>query len=425
MLDMSEQKRIVISICLLFALILVLPFTFSFDVSEGTMADFSNKQLALSDYSNPSAYPDVFSNPNFQVNQVPSQYVSLIPADELQGKTSQLKTEQIPSLSGSQLKALSGDDVSNIINRLTPSQESFLTTDQLSHSNNLEQVSDLGNLNQKNFKNAVQIKFNAKIPDVDKNSHLTMQGNNLKTLDITFKNNEQLIIENPLAHDKPQYKYQFIDTDKDGLSDNIEINNNLNINKKDTDNDGLTDYEELMLYPTDGSKYNTFPDAGFNNDGEFINFYSTTEDAEFNIGGVNVMEKFNLYNDLTKDSDGDGISDIKEFYINYNPNNNDIDNDGLSDGYEIINSLDPKTPSELPTMILSQDCIDCFIKVNGSKGDKFKINFNENEFNTESDATFSIGGQQSDYIAETPAAKPLKATVARTDDGYDVVKQKI
>ncbi|MBS3121502.1 hypothetical protein J4434_01280 [Candidatus Woesearchaeota archaeon] len=407
---MFKKKRIFISIIVLFILILVLPFTFSFDVTEETASDFSNKQLSSSDYSSPSAYPDIFSNPNFQVNQVPSQYVSQIPPDKLQGKTSQLKKEQVPFLSDSQIKGLNGDDVSNIINQLTPSQESSLTTDQLSHSNNLEEVSDLSNLNQKNMQNAAQIKFNIKLPDVDKNSHLTMDGDKLKTLEITFKNTEQLIMENPLAHDKPQYKYadEFKDTDGDGLTDNMELNNNL------------TDYLEIMIYPTDGNKYNTFPDAGFSNDKEFVDFYSTTEDAEFNIGGVNVMETFNIYNDLAKDSDGDGISDLKEFYINYNPENNDIDNDGLSDGYEIKNALDPKNPSALPNMILSKDCKDCLIKVKGNKEDYFKINFNQDSFSIDTNAKVSIGGKAMDYAMFTALDESVTSISAAQDNSIEL-----
>ncbi|MBS3121499.1 hypothetical protein J4434_01265 [Candidatus Woesearchaeota archaeon] len=57
-----------------------------------------------------------------------------------------------------------------------------------------------------------------------------MDGDELKTLDITFKDdNSELVMENPLAHDKPQYKYadEFKDTDGDGLTDNMELNNNL------------------------------------------------------------------------------------------------------------------------------------------------------------------------------------------------------
>ena len=63
------------------------------------------------------------------------------------------------------------------------------------------------------LKNAMEIKFNTKISGVDKNSHLTMQGNKLNTLEITFKDdNSELVMENPLAHDKPKLmlSYSFV-----------------------------------------------------------------------------------------------------------------------------------------------------------------------------------------------------------------------
>ncbi len=63
-----------------------------------------------------------------------------------------------------------------------------------------------------------------------------------------------------------------------------------------------------------------------------------------NVAAKEIKSKTTV--NLTKDSDGDGISDFAEITIYHtNPNNSDTDGDGLSDGDEIKNGFDPLKPN--------------------------------------------------------------------------------
>ena len=64
----------------------------------------------------------------------------------------------------------------------------------------------------------------------------------------------------------------FIDTDRDGLSDQEEVEHNTNPKKSDTDEDGLTDREEVRVYNTDPRNGDTDQD-GFLDGAEVSNFY--------------------------------------------------------------------------------------------------------------------------------------------------------
>ena len=97
--------------------------------------------------------------------------------------------------------------------------------------------------------------------------------------------------------------YNQFDSDKDGLSDYIEVQfAGSSPNKVDTDGDGLTDFEEVMYTFTDPAK---------------------RESVE------------NGVLDADADSDNDGISNIDELKLGSSPSSEDTDMDGLDDGYEV------------------------------------------------------------------------------------------
>ena len=107
------------------------------------------------------------------------------------------------------------------------------------------------------------------------------------------------------------------DMDRDGISDEEEVNIGTNPYDPDTDGDGIIDGDELAI--------GTNP---LNNDTDY--------------DGISDYEEINLGTDPTNaDSDGDGLTDSYELTINTDPLSNDTDDDGLLDGEEISLRTDP------------------------------------------------------------------------------------
>ena len=114
--------------------------------------------------------------------------------------------------------------------------------------------------------------------------------------------------------------YLELDTDRDGLDDKYELNNNLNPRSKDSDFDGLTDGQEVKYVFSDPLIADTDND-------------SISDGTEFNILKTNP---------LNADSDYDGFNDYEESYlIGTNPNDNDTDGDNLNDWFEVNHGTDP------------------------------------------------------------------------------------
>jgi hypothetical protein len=140
----------------------------------------------------------------------------------------------------------------------------------------------------------------------------------------------------------PPSGVQFIDTDEDGLSDNIEVRGwvvNVTMldgslverqvtsdpNSADGDGDGLPDPQELNL---------GIDPRAFDTDGDQL-----TDWAEFN----------EIYsNPLSQDSDGDTLDDFLEFaFFKTSPYLADTDGDQLTDDYEILGNRNARV-SDLP-----------------------------------------------------------------------------
>ncbi|MBD3264694.1 MAG: hypothetical protein GF375_06300, partial [Candidatus Omnitrophica bacterium] len=130
-------------------------------------------------------------------------------------------------------------------------------------------------------------------------------------------------IENPVEDSSVSYAYHSgsnyldphkIDTDGDGLSDNVEAWFDSDPLVADTDGDGLSDREEYDQNsdPRDPAGLpGSYARPDYDSDGLGDNFESTWGSDSSN-----------------SDSDGDGLSDEQELYWGTDPNNSDTDGDG-------------------------------------------------------------------------------------------------
>ena len=150
------------------------------------------------------------------------------------------------------------------------------------------------------------------------------------------------------------------DSDNDGLTDGdedqnlngIKENNETDPNVYDTDGDGIddkweTDYSTLTACPPADAPVGPLNpllswDAFLDNDLDGLTNFEEY-DNKFQLGKDDFLE--NSTNPCSKDSDGDGLSDLKETSANYvpgpsfygtesDPNKVDTDADGLGDGEE-------------------------------------------------------------------------------------------
>lgn len=122
--------------------------------------------------------------------------------------------------------------------------------------------------------------------------------------------------------------FEPLDTDEDGLSDNLELSIGSDINLLDSDFDGLSDYEEIS-YDGDANSYNLTTD---------LNPISPDTDSDGMDDGWEINFGYDpLVDDGAKnnDDDSDGLLNLGEFQNSTLPNNSDTDSDGISDGSEI------------------------------------------------------------------------------------------
>ncbi|MGH4118052.1 cell wall-binding repeat-containing protein [Clostridium sp.] len=145
----------------------------------------------------------------------------------------------------------------------------------------------------------------------------------------------------------------FIDSDKDGLSDEQEVIYKTEPNNPDTDGDKLTDglevlsfYTNPLIKDTDGDRLSDYEEATItvtnpvkkDTDGNGI-----TDDLEdIDKDTLNNYDEMQLAsNPNLDDSDFDGLKDADEKQRGTNPNNIDTDEDGLSDFKEVELGTNP------------------------------------------------------------------------------------
>ena len=126
-----------------------------------------------------------------------------------------------------------------------------------------------------------------------------------------------------------------IDTDRDGLTDEYEIQIGTDITNIDSDSDGVSDYIEVIC------GYNPLSNDSDNNgilDG----------DEDFDNDGFTNLQETELGTEcFLNDSDIDGLTDGDEISLySTNPNNYDTDEDGVSDGDEILLGKNPLDSSD-------------------------------------------------------------------------------
>ncbi len=122
-----------------------------------------------------------------------------------------------------------------------------------------------------------------------------------------------------------------VDSDGDGLLDDVEIWYNTDISRQDTDTDGLTDYHEILIVGSNPLMVDS--DGNGTNDA----------DEDFDNDGLRNIEEITCEtNPLLSDTDIDGLRDGEEVTVYFtNPLLYDTDNDGVSDGKEVELNTDP------------------------------------------------------------------------------------
>jgi len=158
----------------------------------------------------------------------------------------------------------------------------------------------------------------------------------------------------------PSPGYLFTEWTGDGIGTDNPLTVLMDFNKtisvtfspdtNDTDDDGYTNYEEIVIYGTNPSLWDTDADGvkdsldafplditewlDTDNDGTGDN-----ADLDDDGDGLSDVDELTIHytNPKRADSDGDGLSDPDEIQIHLtNPNIADTDNDGLSDGAEFL-----------------------------------------------------------------------------------------
>jgi|TARA_B110000908_G_scaffold146949_1_gene178267 hypothetical protein len=158
--------------------------------------------------------------------------------------------------------------------------------------------------------------------------------------------------------------YLELDTDRDGLDDKYELNNNLNPRSNDSDFDGLSDGQEVkyvlsdpLIADTDNDSLSdgievktlyTNPLVADSDDDNLSDYYETAisltnpNKADTDKDDLTDGDEINIYqtNPLMSDSDQDLLSDSQEvFEYLTEPNMFDSDGDSLGDGYEVYTIL--------------------------------------------------------------------------------------
>ena len=152
-----------------------------------------------------------------------------------------------------------------------------------------------------------------------------------------------------------------VDSDRDGLTDQVERRRGTNPADPDSDDDRLRDGAEVNTHRTDPLKRDT--DRDRLKDGVEVNRYGTDpRDADTDDDGTKDGEEVARGTDPRvaderPDRDGDGLFDDDETDVyGTNPDVFDTDGDGVGDGEEVFLGTDPRVPNDDDG--LDENCLD-------------------------------------------------------------------
>lgn len=178
----------------------------------------------------------------------------------------------------------------------------------------------------------------------------------------------------------------FIDTDRDGISDEQEATYKTDPQNPDTDGDKLNDGLEVLIYHTNPLIKDT--DGDRLTDGQEVSFCGTSPTNKDTDG--------NRITDDLEDPDKDAIDNYNEFLLGSDPKLDDSDFDGLTDDKELVYKTD---------MINHDTDDDGFTDGNGVKdGEEFfttniGINSLEKDEKVEPSIEMSLKGKNIDTVS--------------------------
>ena len=126
------------------------------------------------------------------------------------------------------------------------------------------------------------------------------------------------------------------DGDSDGLWDSKELWVKTDPYNPDTDGDGLTDYEEVIIYRTNPAN----PDTDGDGWGDKKEIEEKTSPQRPDTDGDGIIDSLD-WNPMDNDQDRDGLIDEIEIKFGTDINNPDTDGDGISDKDEFYRGLNP------------------------------------------------------------------------------------
>jgi len=215
--------------------------------------------------------------------------------------------------------------------------------------------------------------------------------------------------------------FLLVDSDGDGLSDSIEIGENIekpldsdndgiidaldtNDNNNDQDHDGLTDQIEALINTdpnnadTDGDGIGDAEEVGAN----------TSSPLDSDLDGI--IDALDTIDD--SDSDGDGLSNSLEIKLGSNPNNIDSDNDGINDKLEVGNDLNNPLDSDN----------DGILNINDPDDDNDKLSTRyESQIGTNPIAADSDGDGISDYEEQEILRKKIPTETTKTNHNQKIL----
>ncbi len=134
---------------------------------------------------------------------------------------------------------------------------------------------------------------------------LRFTGSDLSSASLNFPSRKSYYIRNPFAGNKFVDYDSFSDADSDGLSDAFEINNNLNSQSADTDNDQISDFDEVMKWPTDAKIADTYTADSLVDDFSFSLLLNRDPSVLGDTARILQLT------DAIQDTDDDGINILK------------------------------------------------------------------------------------------------------------------